>query len=73
MDKDLAKEVGLTSEESLPAINYIEECMEVYQETLRASGVFPEEPEAQAVDNSKVEYANSPNTDVQYAHLSENY
>lgn len=73
MDKDLAKEFDLVSEESLPVVKFIEECMDIYQRTLEAAGIFPEEPKAQAIDNSEVDYKNSPSMEAEYAHISKNY
>jgi hypothetical protein len=73
MDAELLKELGLVDTASLSAIEYAQKCVVLYEQTLRAMGLFLPETISQAVDNSQLAYANPTESGVQYAYVPEHY
>lgn len=73
MDTELLKELGLADTASLRAIEYAQQCVVIYEQTLRAMGLFIPETISQAVDNSQLVYTNPPEIGDQYADVSEHY
>lgn len=73
MDAELLKELGLVDTASLRAIEYAQKCVVLYEQTLRAMGLFLPETISQAVDNSQLSYANPIEIRGQYANVPEHY
>jgi len=73
MDTELLKELGLVDADSLRAIEYAQKCVVLYEQTLRAMGLFFPETISQAVDNSQLTYTNPKEIGGQYANVPEHY
>lgn len=74
MEKELLKEMGIMEDsDSLKAVEHSQNCLTVYEETLRAMGIYPIETKSQAVENSKVNYANPVELGDEYAVIPIDY
>lgn len=73
MDAELLKELEITDIDSIRAIEYAQKCVVLYEQTLRAMGLFLPEIVSQAVDNSKLAYSNPSEPGDQYAYIPEHY
>jgi len=73
MDTELLKELGLVDTDSLRAITYAQKCVVLYEQTLRAMGLFIPETISQAVDNSQLVYTNPTRIRGQYANIPKHY
>jgi len=73
MDAELLKELGLADIDSFRAIEYVQKCVVLYEQTLRAMGLFLPETISQAVDNSQLAYTNPTEPRDQYAYVPEHY
>jgi hypothetical protein len=59
--------------ENIQMIEYAQQCLTIYEETLRAMGVLIEEKIGEAVDNSQLKYTEAEVKDAIYANLPEHY
>lgn len=73
MDQELIKELGLGGEDVQDSIDYIQQCIEIFDQTLKSIGIVPVETTGQAVDNSKITYRAIPAQAYQYADIPEYY
>lgn len=73
MDRELLKELGLVEVEALDAVEYAQKCVFLYEQTLKAMGLYWPNFISQAVDSSQVTYLNPADPAEGYAYLPERY
>ena len=74
MERELLRELGvLDDSDSVRVIEHSQKCIAVFEETLRAMGIYAIETTSKAVDNSEVTYHNPSEMGEEYAHVSEDY
>jgi len=73
MDTELLKELEIVDKDSLRTIEYVQKCVNFYEQTLKAIGLLPVETISQAVDNSKVVYTNPAKIGGKYANIPQHY
>ena len=67
VDPGLHQELGLMDTRSSEAIDCVQQSLLLYEQTLRAMGLYVPETASQAVDNSRVVYNNPPGVEGGYA------
>lgn len=73
MDTKLLRELGLVEKPVLSAVEQTQNCILLYEQTLKAMGISLPETISQAVDNSQLAYSKTGEMVVQYANPPECY
>lgn len=69
MDKELLQNTGLLDRNSSQGIEYIQNCIALYEQTLQAMGFTLSEITSQMVDNSQIVYVEPTDEKKYYADL----
>jgi len=73
MDNELLQTLQPTDRTTQTMIEHVQNCIVVYEETLRAMGVLPPETVSQAIDNSQLSYAHQMDVEGSYANIPDSY
>ena len=73
MNRELINELGVVNESTLSGIEYAQECIRIYDETLRFMGLTPIEPQGQTISVSEIEYKSSQEMEFKGGHISEDH
>jgi len=65
--------IGIDTENIRTIEEYAQQCLVIYEETLRAMGLLAGEGISEAVDNSQLNYAEAEVREEEYANFSECY
>jgi len=69
MDPEMLRELNTGDPNTISAIEYAQRCIEVYEETIRAMGLFLPENASQAIEDSHLVYLNPADLEERYADL----
>lgn len=73
MDRELLRELGFADAEGLAAVEFAQKCVFLYEQTLKAMGLYMPDMISQAVDSAQVTYLKPVEPSESYAHLPEHY
>ena len=73
MDQEILKSFGVADQATQNTIEHVQTCILIYEETLKAMGMYPRETVSQAVDNAQLSYAAQRDAEGPYADLSDSY
>ena len=73
MDQEILKSFGVADQATQNTIEHVQTCILIYEETLKAMGMYPRETVSQAVDNAQLSYAPQKDAEGPYANLSDSY
>lgn len=57
MDSELLRSLQVTDQAALATVEHVQNCIAVYEQTLKAMGIYAPDTVSQAVDNSQLQYA----------------
>lgn len=72
MDNELLKSLKVSDEAALVTVEHVQNCIAVYEQTLRAMGICAPDTVSQAVDSSQLQYAEYQGEEA-YADISDSY
>jgi hypothetical protein len=73
MDYGLMRELGVVDPQYLSAIRFAQRCILLYEETMKAMGFIPQQPQSRVVDSSRIAYQIPAEIRVNYASFPEYY
>jgi hypothetical protein len=73
MDSELLRSLQITDQATMTMIEHVQGCIVVYEQTLKAMGIYPPDTVSQAVDNSQLSYARHREVEEAYADVSNGY
>jgi hypothetical protein len=69
MDPEMLRELNMGDPNTISAIEYAQRCIEIYEETIRAMGLFLPENASQAIEDSHLVYLNPADLGAEYANV----
>ena len=69
MDPEMLRELNMGDPNTISAIEYVQRCIEVYEETIKAMGLSLPENASQAIEDSHLVYLNPADLEERYADL----
>jgi hypothetical protein len=73
MDTEVLKNLAITDQATQNMIEHVQNCIVVYEQTLKAMGVYPPDTVSQAVDNSQLSYVPRKDAEGPYVNIPDSY
>jgi hypothetical protein len=73
MDRQLIIELHQNGSESMDSIDYIQSCIDIYENTLRDMGISQPNVENSTLETTQLQYENNPYEVSEYACISTDY
>lgn len=73
MDTELIKSLAVTDQATQNTVEHVQKCIVVYEQTLKAMGVYPPDTISQAVDNSQLSYVPRKDAGGPYVNIPDSY
>jgi hypothetical protein len=73
MDTELIKSLAITDQATQNTVEYVQNCIDIYEQTLKAMGLYPPDTISQAVDNSQLSYIPRKDAEGAYVNIPDSY
>lgn len=73
MDTEVIKSLAPTDQATQNMIEHVQNCIVVYEQTLKAMGLYPPDTISQAVDNSQLSYVPRKDAEGPYVNIPDSY
>ena len=73
MDTKVIKNLAITDQATQNMIEHVQNCIVVYEQTLKAMGMYPPDTISQTVDNSQLSYVPRKYAEGPYVNISDSY
>lgn len=73
MDTEVIKNLAITDQATQNMIEHVQNCIVIYEQTLKAMGMYPPDTISQAVDNSQLSYVPRKDAEGPYVNISDSY
>ena len=73
MDTELIKSLAIADQETQNTVEHIQNCIAVYEQTLKAMGLYTPDTISQAVENSQLSYVPRKDAEGPYANIPDSY
>jgi len=73
METELIKSLAITDQATQNTVEYVQNCIAVYEQTLKAMGYYPPDTISQAVDSSQLSYIPRKDAEGAYVNIPNSY